>query len=81
MKSLKEKKSVASIKFVSPDEKEKVLEDCGFVITSQTQCFVCGRNINLDNIGAIKCAKDGKHLVVCNSTQCLINSKIIFNLI
>jgi len=41
------------------------------VAEGKYRCFVCGRRINLENLGGLFKGRDGETHFVCNSAKCL----------
>ena len=44
------------------------------IIQSRCRCSICGRAINLENLGGLYKDDDGDVQVVCNDIRCLYNA-------
>lgn len=54
------------------------------IVKGKYRCFVCGKEITLENLGGLFKSRDGKINLVCNDMKCLltaaeISSKITNN--
>ena len=44
------------------------------ILEGKYKCFVCGKVINLKNLGGIFKSKDGKIHIVCNDIKCILTA-------
>jgi len=66
-----------TITAVHDTDLKKVLIKLGLykrILKGEYKCFICGKPINLKNLGGIFKSKDGKIHVVCNDIRCLLTA-------
>lgn len=66
----KAKKIVPLVKFVTTQDKEKVLEEFKIHLDGSAKCAVCGEVLTSENVGAV-IPKENGYLFLCSQSQCM----------
>ena len=66
----KTKKIIPLVKFVTKEDKEKVLEEFKIHLDGSARCTVCDDVLTSENIGAVISTDNGK-LFLCSKSQCM----------
>ncbi|MCK4306968.1 hypothetical protein KAW50_01930 [candidate division WOR-3 bacterium] len=68
------RKTLPSLNFVAEGEKEKVLKNHGVKLGESTTCSVCGKKIDINNLGLL--ISEEEHVFICSDQRCMTLAKV-----